>query len=67
MSIKAKYYGYADKCVQAACRAVTAEERLVYLEMAQAWRALADKADIVDDLLVKARENNLLPSKDEMN
>lgn len=65
--IKEKYLRYADRCVQAANSAPTAEERLQYLEMAQAWRTLADKSDVVDNLLMEARQNNLLPDKSQIN
>jgi hypothetical protein len=65
--IKEKYLRYADRCVQAANSAPSAEDRLQYLEMAQAWRTLADKSDVVDNLLMEARQNNLLPDKPQIN
>jgi hypothetical protein len=65
--IKEKYLRYADRCVTAANMAASAEERLQYLEMAQAWRTLADKAQVVDMLLSEARENHIIPNKSEMN
>lgn len=65
--IREKYLRYADRCVQAANIAPSSEERLQYLEMAQAWRTLSDKAEVVDNLLMEARENNLLPAKSQMN
>ena len=65
--IKEKYQRYADRCVTAANLATSAEERLQYLQMAQAWRTLADNAQVVDTLVSEARENRILPNKSEMN
>lgn len=65
--IKKKYQRYADRCITAANMATSAEERLQYLQMAQAWRALADQADVVDTLLSEARENRIIPERSEMN
>jgi hypothetical protein len=65
--IKDKYLRYADRCVRAANAAPSSEERLQYLEMAQAWRTLADQAHVVDGLVDEARETNLLPKKSQTN
>ena len=56
--IKEKYLRYADRCVEAAHDSSGAEERLQYLEMAQAWRTLADKAHVVDSLLADGQGSN---------
>jgi hypothetical protein len=66
-TIKEKYLRYADRCIHAANAAPDGEERLQYLEMAQAWRSLADKSQVVDSLVSDARELQLLPPKSEMN
>jgi hypothetical protein len=35
--------------------------------MAQSWRSLAEKCDVVDGLVEQAREMRIIPPKSEMN
>ena len=45
MPTREEYLHYAEECVALAQRAADPEARTRLLEMAQAWRDLADKAD----------------------
>ena len=63
---KEKYLKYAERCVRAAATAGSPEERLHFLEMAQSWRSLAERADVVDALVEQAKEQGLIPPKAEM-
>ena len=36
-------------------------------EMAQSWRSLAEKCDVVDGLVEQAKEMRIIPPKSEMN
>jgi len=66
-TLKDRYFKYAHRCLDAAAKAATAEERVQFLEMAQSWRSLAEKCDVVDGLVEQAREMRIIPPKSEMN
>jgi hypothetical protein len=66
-TLKDRYFKYAHRCLDAASKASTAEERVQFLEMAQSWRSLAEKCDVVDSLVEQAREMRIIPPKSEMN
>ena len=66
-TLKDRYFKYAHRCLDAASRAATVEERVQFLEMAQSWRSLAEKCDVVDGLVEQAKEMRIIPPKSEMN
>jgi hypothetical protein len=66
-NLKERYFKYAHRCLDAASKATTAEERIQFLEMAQSWRSLAEKCDVVDNLVEQAKEMRGIPPKSEMN
>jgi hypothetical protein len=66
-TLKERYFKYAHRCLDAASKAPTPEERIQFLEMAQSWRSLAEKCDVVDDLVEQAKEMRIIPPKSEMN
>jgi hypothetical protein len=66
-TLKDRYFKYADRCLDAAAKATTPEERIQFLEMAQSWRSLAEKCGVVDGLVEQAKEMRLIPPKSEMN
>jgi hypothetical protein len=45
MSTADEYRGYATDCLRLAQEATTPADKARFLQMAQAWRELADKAD----------------------
>ena len=66
-TLKDRYFKYAHRCLDAAAKAATAEERVQFLEIAQSWRSLAEKCDVVDGLVEQAKEMRIIPPKSEMN
>jgi hypothetical protein len=66
-TLKDRYFKYAHRCLDAAAKAATAEERVQFLEMAQSWRSLAEKCEVVDGLVEQAKEMRIIPPKSEMN
>ena len=66
-TLKERYFKYAHRCLDAAKKATTPEERVQFLEMAQSWRSLAEQCDVVDDLVEQAKEMRIIPPKSEMN
>ena len=61
-TLKDRYFKYAHRCLDAASRAATVEERVQFLEMAQSWRSLAEKCDVVDGLVEQAKEMRIWPA-----
>jgi hypothetical protein len=45
MATADEYRGYAAECVRLARESTRPEDKARFLQMAQAWRELADKAD----------------------
>lgn len=62
-----KYMEYAQRCIAAAQKANSREQKLKFLEMAQAWRQLAEMFETDDKLVEDAKELGLIPSRDKMN
>jgi hypothetical protein len=67
MSGNDKYVRYATHCIEAAQRATRREDKLKFLEMAQAWRELADKSESTDQLVENVKALGLIPTKAKMN
>jgi uncharacterized protein with PhoU and TrkA domain len=61
------YLRYARHCVEMADNAKSAEERLRLLEMAQAWKHLANQAEGIADLVREAQDGGIIPLKSKMN
>jgi hypothetical protein len=61
---KDKYIHYASRCIEAAQKAKSTEERLKFLEMAQTWRQMAEKFETADKL-EDARELGLIPIQEK--
>ena len=66
-TLKDRYFKYVHRCLDAASKATSPEERVQFLEMAQSWRSLAEKCDVVDGLVEQAKDMRLIPPKSEMN
>jgi hypothetical protein len=60
-TLKERYFKYAHRCIDAAQKAATPEERMRFLEMARSWRSLAEKSDVIDGLVEEAKDMRLIP------
>jgi hypothetical protein len=66
-SVRMKYLSYSRRCLEAAEKVTNASERLQFLEMAQLWRSLAEKSEVVDSLVERAKDLGIVPPNTEMN
>ncbi|MFL6799121.1 MAG: hypothetical protein ACJ8F3_17110 [Xanthobacteraceae bacterium] len=63
---RAKCEAYALRCVELSAKLSSPEERVKLLQMAQAWRRLAEQVEEVTGLVDKGREMGFIPAKSAM-
>jgi hypothetical protein len=66
MTRAAEYMEQARELAKLAGRTRNPDERLVLLEIAQAWKHLAEHSEEISNLLDEAKDMGVLPSKSEM-
>jgi hypothetical protein len=57
---------FARRCLELHDRTTSAQQRVHLLEMAQAWRTLAENAERIHDLFEEAKTLGLIPPRSKM-